>query len=46
MDTSAAPMGRMADADEIVGPAPLLASDAVSYITGQAISADGGLAVH
>ena len=40
------PMGRMADADEMVGPALLLASDAGSYITGQCISADGGLAVH
>jgi NAD(P)-dependent dehydrogenase (short-subunit alcohol dehydrogenase family) len=40
------PMSRMADADEMVGPALLLASDAGSYITGQCISADGGLAVH
>jgi NAD(P)-dependent dehydrogenase (short-subunit alcohol dehydrogenase family) len=40
------PMGRMADAEEMVGPALLLASDAGSYITGQAISADGGLTAH
>jgi NAD(P)-dependent dehydrogenase (short-subunit alcohol dehydrogenase family) len=40
------PMGRIADPEEMVGPALLLASDAGSYITGQAISADGGLAVH
>jgi NAD(P)-dependent dehydrogenase (short-subunit alcohol dehydrogenase family) len=40
------PMSRMADADEMVGPALLLASDAGSYITGQCLSADGGLAVH
>jgi NAD(P)-dependent dehydrogenase (short-subunit alcohol dehydrogenase family) len=40
------PMGRMADPEEMVGPALLLASDAGSYITGQAISADGGLTVH
>jgi NAD(P)-dependent dehydrogenase (short-subunit alcohol dehydrogenase family) len=39
-------MGRMADADEMVGPALLLASDAGSYITGQVISADGGLTIH
>jgi NAD(P)-dependent dehydrogenase (short-subunit alcohol dehydrogenase family) len=40
------PIGRMADPEEMVGLALLLASDAGSYITGQAISADGGLTVH
>ncbi len=40
------PLGRMADTEEMVGPALLLASDAGSYITGQALSADGGLTVH
>lgn len=36
------PMGRMAEAQEIVGPALFLASDAASYITGQVLAADGG----
>lgn len=37
---------RIADPDEMVGPALLLASDAGSYITGQVIIADGGSVVH
>lgn len=36
---------RIADADEMVGPALLLVSDAGSYVTGQLIVADGGYAV-
>lgn len=36
------PMGRMAEAPEIVGPALFLASDAASYVTGQVLAADGG----
>ena len=36
------PMGRMAKADDIVGPLALLVSDASSYITGASITIDGG----
>ena len=39
----AAFMRRGADPDEMVGPALLLCSDAGSFITGQALIADGGL---
>jgi NAD(P)-dependent dehydrogenase (short-subunit alcohol dehydrogenase family) len=35
-------MKRLASADEMVGAALLLTSDAGSYITGQVIIADGG----
>ena len=38
----AAFMGRGADPDEMVGPALLLCSDAGSFITGQALSPNGG----
>ncbi|MEP3428003.1 MAG: SDR family oxidoreductase [Hyphomicrobiales bacterium] len=36
------PMNRMAEANEIVGPAVFLASDVSSYITGQILAVDGG----
>jgi NAD(P)-dependent dehydrogenase (short-subunit alcohol dehydrogenase family) len=39
-------MKRAARADEMVGPALLLASDAGSFITGQVILADGGMVPH
>jgi NAD(P)-dependent dehydrogenase (short-subunit alcohol dehydrogenase family) len=39
-------LGRAAHPDEMVGPALLLLSDAGSFITGQVIVADGGLAPH
>jgi NAD(P)-dependent dehydrogenase (short-subunit alcohol dehydrogenase family) len=37
---------RMADVDEIVGPALLLTSDAGSFITGQVLLVDGGMVPH
>jgi len=36
------PMGRLGDAEEIVGPAVFLASDASSFITGATLLVDGG----
>jgi gluconate 5-dehydrogenase len=36
------PMGKFAEAKEIVGPAVFLASDASSYVTGTSLVSDGG----
>ncbi|MFQ5795850.1 MAG: SDR family NAD(P)-dependent oxidoreductase [Candidatus Bipolaricaulia bacterium] len=36
------PMGRLGDAEELVGAAVYLASDAADFVTGAAISVDGG----
>jgi NAD(P)-dependent dehydrogenase (short-subunit alcohol dehydrogenase family) len=46
MMASASFQRRMAHADEMVGPALFLASDAGSFVTGQVVLADGGLVPH
>jgi NAD(P)-dependent dehydrogenase (short-subunit alcohol dehydrogenase family) len=40
------PLGRVGEVEELVGPALFLASDAASYVTGQALMVDGGMSVY
>ena len=37
------PVGRWAEADDVVGPVLFLASPAARFVTGQIVSVDGGL---
>jgi NAD(P)-dependent dehydrogenase (short-subunit alcohol dehydrogenase family) len=39
------PMGRLATADDLVGPLLFLASDAAAYVTGINLEVDGGYGV-
>ncbi len=43
---NASHLARAAHADEMIGPALFLASDAASFVTGQVLIADGGLVPH
>ena len=42
----AVPLGRLGQPDDIAGIVAFLASDEAAYITGQVISASGGLTMH
>ena len=44
-DKTQIPLGRMGDPDEIASVVGFLASDQASYITGQIIHVDGGMAI-
>src|SRR5207253_7537296 len=41
--TSAVPLGRVGEPEEMAGPAAFLASEDASYITGHTLAVDGGL---
>jgi NAD(P)-dependent dehydrogenase (short-subunit alcohol dehydrogenase family) len=45
-DTSKTPLSRLGTAEDIVGTAVFLSSDAANFITGQTILVDGGRAMH
>ena len=45
-DTSKTPLRRLGTAEDIVGAAVFLSSDAADFITGQTILVDGGRAMH
>jgi NAD(P)-dependent dehydrogenase (short-subunit alcohol dehydrogenase family) len=45
-DTSKTPLSRLGTADDIVGTAVFLCSDAADFITGQTILVDGGRVMH
>ncbi len=40
------PMGRVGEVQELIGPVLFLASEAASYVTGQALFVDGGMGVY
>lgn len=40
------PLGRIGEVEELVGPVLFLASEASSYVTGQALMVDGGMTIY